>query len=258
MSQTARAGDYHAWATFGVGSWKQVRVLTETLDDKGAVERTSTSEIKTTLLAVDGASFTLKVKVTIEVAGKRFESEPTTVKQGFLGEAVGQQVETKLLGQGEVTICGRRHPTDVRRVTIRGDGTTRVSTIQYSDDVPPHVLRRETKITSTDSKPNGGDSLVEVIAVDMPYPVLTEVKPSAYVRTVQSHGNGLSATTVEVHCVDVPGAVVAQSKNEYDAAGKVVRRSTLELQGYEVARPVQRQPQPSGRRRLFHHFRSRR
>jgi hypothetical protein len=258
MSRTAIADDDHAWARFTIGSWKKVRVFTETLDDKGQVERASTSETKSTLVAVDEASFTLKVEVTVEVAGKRFVSQPTTITQGFLGEAAGQRVATESLGAGEVTICGQRYPTEVRRVTIHGDGVTRVSTIQVSDEVPPYTLRRETKTTSTDGKPDGGDSLVEVIAVDMPYRVFTKVKPTAFVKTVQTQSNGLMTATVEVHCVDIPGAVVTHSKIEYDAAGNIVRRSTLELIAYEVVGPAPPQPPPSGRRRLFHRFRSRR
>ena len=45
--------EHHPWGAFRPGAWKQVCVVTETLDEKGFVKNTSTIETKTTLISVD-------------------------------------------------------------------------------------------------------------------------------------------------------------------------------------------------------------
>ena len=104
------------------------------------------------------------------------------------------------------------------------------------------------------------ETVVEVLAVDMPYRVLTQVKPAAFVRTVQTQRGAVLVSTIEIHCVDVPGAVVAHSSHEFDANGRIIRRSVLELVDYEVVRSPPTTPTSSvndGRRRLFYHRRTR-
>ena len=41
----------HVWGRFDAGTWKQVRIVTDTLNSRGQVVDTSTTDIKTTLLA---------------------------------------------------------------------------------------------------------------------------------------------------------------------------------------------------------------
>ena len=63
-----------------------MRVVTESLNAQGNVESVNTTDIKTTLTQLESSSYTLKVEVTVEVAGRRFAAEPKLVKQGFHGE----------------------------------------------------------------------------------------------------------------------------------------------------------------------------
>ena len=93
LTLTAAGQDFHPWTHFEVGSWKQVRVVTESLDVQGNVESVNNNDTKTTLTQRESTSYTLKVEVTVEVAGRRFQSEPKAVKQGLHGESLGQPVE---------------------------------------------------------------------------------------------------------------------------------------------------------------------
>jgi len=188
----------------------------------------------------------------VEVAGKRFQAEPKYVTQGFNGESPGQRAVIKSTGTGEVTICGRRYPCQIRQIAINGDGTSKVSTVYCSDQVAPYVLKSETK--ANDAQGVTYESLVEVLAIDMPSKVLTEVKPSALVSTVQKQRGGTASVTIEVHCVDVPGHVVSHTSKELDPEGRVVRRSTLELMDYEMRNPVQQSSKVVVKKRLFHYY----
>ncbi len=44
------ARDLHVWGRFDPGTWKRVRIITDTLNDRGAVADTTVTETKTTLL----------------------------------------------------------------------------------------------------------------------------------------------------------------------------------------------------------------
>ncbi len=246
--------EHHPWGRFGLGSWKQVRVLTETLDSSGNVVNTTTTETKTTLIDVDDQSYTLELEVTVEVAGKRFSAQPQIVRQGFNGQSDGYAVTYKSIGPGIVTIDGQRIPSEVRQITINGGDSKRVSTVYYSDQVDPYVLKRDTTSTDAAGQVTQFQTQVDVMAVNMPYKVLTEIKTASHVKTIHKREKG-STITLEVHCADVPGGVVSHSSKELDETGHLIRRSTLELidyAGFDDAEDPE-----VGRRRLFNRLRSR-
>ena len=62
---------------------------------------------------------------------------------------------------------------------------------------------------------------------------LSNIKTAAFIRTVQQHAKG-TTVTLEVYCPDVPGGVVANTSKESNEAGRIVRRSTLELLDYGI------------------------
>lgn len=248
---TPSIGDRNAWAQFGVGSWKLVRVYTETLGESGEVKSVSIAETKTTLHQADEKGYTLKVEVTVEVAGKRFTAEPKYLAYGYHGELQGQKVEVQQLGNGHAEICGRKYITGSRRIVINSDTVQSISTVEYSDDVAPYFLKRTTESIDNETKTRNYHSIVEVVAVEMPEKVLTEVKSAAHVKTIESFGNGGNKVTLEVHCDSVPGGVVSHTSRQLGADNQITR-STLELVDYEaiMKAPVGKEP-TTGRRRLF-------
>lgn len=249
---TPAVGDKHAWAQFGIGSWKLVRVYTETIGESGQVESVSITEAKTTLDKTDERGYALNVEVTIEVAGKRFRAEPKYLAYGYHGELQGQQIDVKQVGSGQAEICGQKYPTVSRQIVINTDTTQSISTVEYSDDVAPYYLKRSTESIDNETKLRNYHSVVEVVAVDMPEKVLTEVKSASHVKTIESFGNGTSKITLEVHCDSVPGGVVSHTSKQLSADGKVSQRSTLNLVEYEVVEkaPLVKESMPE-RRRLF-------
>ncbi len=250
------ASDHHAWARFGVGSWKKVRIYRETFDPDGNLDATSTHETKTTLTEVNDGVYTLRVEVVVEVAGRRFQAEPQTVQRGFNGETVGQNVTITALGNTDLQIGGEKIPTEVRQIIIDGDNSQTVSKVYVSRQGAPLVLKRETTATDAEGKVKSYDATVEVLAMDMPRKVLTEIKPTSHVRTVHRAVDGKTTVTLEVFCSQVPGGLVAHTAKQIGETGLVVERSTLELLDYEtVARPTS--TRPAARRRLLKRHRTR-
>ncbi|HZZ26425.1 MAG TPA: hypothetical protein VFE46_00355 [Pirellulales bacterium] len=226
--------DLHVWGRFDPGTWKQVRVITDALNSRGEVVDTTTTEIKTTLLRADAKRLTLRIEAIVEVGGRRFESPAQIVEYGYYGESPNQPAELKSLGSEPLTVDGRQVSCRIQQLVANTGHDKEITQFFLSDDVEPYVLKRETRIFTADGKsPQDPQTTVEVIALDMPYKVLHEMKSTAYERTIQRSDHGANVT-LDVTSVDVPGGIVARTSKEFDSEGRLVRRSTLELVDYRV------------------------
>src|SRR5262245_47791997 len=166
------ARDLNVWGRFGAGTWKQARIVTETLNDQGRVIDTTITETKTTLVKADSRRLTLRIETTVEVAGKRFESQPQQIEYGYYGEAPSERSESKTVGTERLVIDGQQVPCQIRQVSTSGR-ERQVTLLYLSDDVEPFVMKRETTTLKDDVKPASNPRTTsEVIALDMPYKVL--------------------------------------------------------------------------------------
>jgi hypothetical protein len=237
--------EQHSWGRFPIGSWKSVRVTSESLDEQGKVVNVVVTDTKTTLIAADAGSYTLRVEVTVEIGGKRFSKLAETIRHGYSGEAPGQQIAVKQVGQSQVAIDGRKIPCEVRQATIEAGGVKRVSNFHYCSTVWPHQLKRETMVEGQ-AEDQQATTVAEVVALGLPERIAGEIRPATYVKTTHQQP-GRTIVTLEVHTASAPGGVVSHSSTQTDASGRVTRRSTLELLGYGVPDP--RPEEFSGRRR---------
>jgi len=208
--------------------------VTEEFDERGDLKSVSTIETKTTLTRVTNTGCTLRLDVTVEVAGKRITAQPRDVFLGYLGQANGETAVVKRVGSEVLDVGGKSVSCEVFEVTINGADESTVSTMYHSRSLPPFVLKRVTKATAPKGNAPHHQTLVDVVAVEMPHRVLAEIKTAAHIRTVKKHAKG-STYTLEVFCVDVPGGVVSHTSKDLDEAGRLIRRSTLELLEYGAA-----------------------
>jgi hypothetical protein len=232
-----------------------VQVIGETFDTRGSVTNITSTETRTTLLAVAENSYTLRVDVTVEISGKRFPPQVQTVKYGYFGETPEQTARFKSIGEGEVQIDGRTIPVEKRQITIVGDDFEAQTVVHYSNATPPYQLKRETSTAHT-SEAKSSNTSVEVVALELPQRVLGDVKSAATVKTIKKHAQGTSVT-VETHCDDVPGGVVAHAAAERDGEGHVTRRSTLQIVDYSIGIGRIEEPASVVRRRKYNRARRR-
>lgn len=223
--------DMHPWGRFEPGAWKLVRVVTETLDEKGQVASTSTTDTKTTLLKIDGGGVTLEVQACVEVAGKSFQAEPQTIKQGFNGELVLPDMTLKEPADDQLVIEDRKIPCKVQRIEVVTPNDKTSVGIYYTTAMAPYVLKRSSVTRDAEGKTELSATDFEVLAVDMPIRLRGETRAGIYVKTVHRNVNG-TTTTLAVVLPDVPGGVFSHSSKEVDKTGRVVRRSVLELVEY--------------------------
>jgi hypothetical protein len=244
--ETGISPRHHAWARFQPGAWKLVRVVTESLDEGGHVTSVNTTETKTSLLRTESDGVVLEVEVGVEVAGKQFDGLPQCIKQGFHGELAGGDVRLLPSTSAELSIEDKKVACRSQQVEIHGSSGKTTVDVFFSDTLAPYVLRRQSKTTD----PSGAflsESVSEVVALDMPQRILSEIKNVACIKTVQKTPRG-SVTTLAMSAPEVPGGVVYQTTKETDTNGRLIRRSTLELLNYG-SRPEPERPGLFGRRR---------
>jgi hypothetical protein len=223
----------HPWGQFDPGAWKTVRVETETLNEQGQVVSTSTADTKTTLVDIDNNGVTLEIQACMEVAGKRFEAEPQTVKQGFHGDLAMPNLKLADPVAGQVTIEDQKIHCKVRQLESTGADSKTVTTIYYCLTLSPYILKRESVTTDLEGKNVLSETNMDVISLNMPSEIRQgETRNGAYVMTVHKNGKGTVTTLSLMVLPEVPGGVVFSSSKEVDKTGRLVRRSTLKLVDY--------------------------
>ncbi len=240
----------HPWGRFDPGAWKLVHVVTETLDERGQVVGASMADTKTTLIDIDNDGVTLEIETCMEVAGKRFQAEPQTVKQGFHGELNGPNLRIQEPTSGETLIENRSRPCKIQQLDVLGPTERTTVRLYYSAALWPHVLRREIVTSDLEGKNVSSETSVEVVALDMPVRFREETHGGAFIKTVHKNAKG-TVTELATFLPGVPGGVVSNSTKDVDKSGRLVRRSTLELVDYNVSaekdRPLFNRKHPSRR-----------
>ncbi|MEE8451590.1 MAG: hypothetical protein V3R99_06730 [Thermoguttaceae bacterium] len=236
--QASIAREHHPWGRFEPGAWKLVHVVTETLDEKGEVASTSTTETKTTLVKVEKDGVTLKVEVSVKVAGKVFDAEPQTVKQGFHGELIGEQLKIKEAGKGEVTIEQRKIPCQVLRLENSGSTSNTVTNLYYSAQVAPHILRRESVTTDLDGDTILSETTVNVVTLNAQCEGFDQMQ-LIRVEEIHKHPKG-TVTTTALTSPNLPGGIIQQKSEELDENGRAIRHITLEMVKYGLEEESER------------------
>lgn len=233
--------ELHPWGRFPAGSWKRVRTTSQALDEKGQVLSESITDTRTTLTAVGPESYTLQTEVTVEVASRWITGLPQITRHGYLGETPPQPVSVRRLADATLTLDGRTVNCQVRQIVLSSEGGKLIHTLHLAEQTPPFVLRRESTLENgSNNEDKRRTALVEVVALELPFRLRGELKAASLIKTTQYLARGLK-TTFEIHCQEVPGGVAAHWATETNAAGRVIRRSTLELLDFGV--PSEEEPE---------------
>jgi hypothetical protein len=216
-----------AWAKFGSGSWKTVRIVNKSYDENGTLAKEGVTMTQTEVARVTRRSFSLQVRTTMEMMGEQFPSDPQLIERNF-GE---QTPVTTSIGKEEVTIKGQEFPTEVVQTVIDGDNATRTSTVHFCKQTNPQVLKRVTVAKDPRNDHVKSHTTVTVTELDKTVDVLGELKSCWTVTTVIKVGDS-THTTTETHCADVPGELVKRTTEQHNSLGRLVHRSELELVGY--------------------------
>ncbi len=225
---------FHPWGRFHVGSWNRVRIISETVDDKGEVVATSISDTRATLIERGLESYSLKLETSVEMAGKRIPGEPKIVKLGYAGENLGEQLSYRNVDDASMFIGGRMIDCGVQEVEIVGIGQKLVSLIRYAKGVAPFVLHRKTTQTDLSHPNQSNETEFEVVGLEIPCKVCGVLRNTAHTKLVQRGPRG-STESLSVVSAVVPGELVSQTSKKTDDRGREIHRSSLDLVSYYVA-----------------------
>jgi hypothetical protein len=220
--------ELHPWGKFEPGAWKRIHVVTEIFGEQDAVATTNLSDSKITLFDIDEDSLTLETQVCVEIAGKKFDSDPQLVKQGFHGETLSPNLKLVESAAGQLEVEDRKIPCQVLKLES-ANGTSKTSTtIYFSAVVAPNILKRESKTTDTEGKNVLSETTATLVSLDMPYQIQGQIRMVSHLKTVQKSPKG-TVVTLAVLSPEIPGGIITLSSKELDANGRLVRRSTQEL-----------------------------
>lgn len=224
---------FHVWGRFQPGSWVVVRQNVETLDPMGQVVSTSSTETRTTLAGVEDKCLTLQVQASLEVGGKKLDGPTQELKQGPQGERPDTPVSFTVVGEEDLKLQGRTYRCRVEQSESTADGKKTVTRVWSSPDAEPFDLRRQTTVVDETAGKVVEETTVEVVSLAQQRRILARFRPAAEIRIVYRHPHG-STTARAVNCPDVPGGIVSQSAEDFDADGKLLRRTNLELVDFET------------------------
>ncbi|GAA4422824.1 hypothetical protein [Bremerella cremea] len=225
--------EHHEWASFPEGSWKQVKQVTETFKD-GELVSSMTTTLTIRLKEVGQDYIVLEREAKSEVSGQVFEKPIREFRSGINGQSGGQRVRITPAGEQKISILGKPFKCEVRQMEVLDEPTKIVGKVFYNPETPPYILRREYTFTPVGAETPQKQMVSEVIALNKPYPVLTEIKTVAFI-VQKTTSSDETTETVEAQCADVPGFVVGTWMTAYDANGKLKSKTTVQLLNYEVA-----------------------
>lgn len=217
----------HAWSRFGPRAWKDLRLRTYTVDERGQVLRSSTSIARTRVTRVERQSFSLCVSSTVEVAGREIYTGPQTLTR----DVAPRVQSSEAIGSDKVVIDGQEYGAEVIRFVTTSGTQTEENTIYFCKDSTPQLLRRVTTTQDPAHPDERSETTVTVTELNGMTDILGEMKRTWSTTTVVRR-HDKTITTREVNCADVPGELVSQVTEEHDANGVLISREELELVGY--------------------------
>ena len=134
-----------------------------------------------------------------------------------------------------MVIEGRKIPCKVQQLECVVPNGKTMTTIYYSNSVAPFVLKRESVTTDSEGKNVLCETTLDVIGFNLPLSVKIRGEPRTGIRTktVRKSDTGIITTWADF-LPSVPGGVVSDTSKELDKAGRLIRRSTLQLVDYST------------------------
>jgi hypothetical protein len=249
-SQPPIRHDQHPWARFPIGSWKQVRIVEQTLDADGRVTSESIMLRVERLHDVNPEHYSLSQEITIEVGGRQVEAPPKTVTLGLWTHEPGAVESVSEAPPEPISADGREIESHVLNVVTGGEAHTVTTRLWYAPDKSPYLLRSVSEAVLPSSQETVWLRSRKILATALPFVLRTEqVAASFYEEQLTSAKSSRQSILVWVD--QVPGGLAKRWTKETDAEGQLVRREVESLLDWGIdgrsAADAPRPPDPATR-----------
>jgi hypothetical protein len=192
----------------------------------------SVSETRSTLADANDSAVTLHVQASLEIGGKKFDGAPQTLREPLVGESSDNSSVVDL-GEESILVQGRPYRCNVQQTESVVDGRKRTVKTWLAPHVAPYVLRKLTTTRNPATNQIVSETQMDVVSLSVERRILARLRPVAEVRIVERHDRG--QTRAQAYCCpEVPGGIVSQTAEEFDAEGKLLRRTNIELVDFET------------------------
>ena len=225
----------HPWGRFLPNTWSIVQTVTVSNIDGRTVQSTQT--VRTTLQSVDESNVTLQEMETVELGRRVVERRPQILQYDFFNEPIQENVQIRSGEPVKLMIDRKVVPCAVRIYEQQTSGGHLTTTVWYTPQVYPYVLRVEKVLRSA----SDGDNVAEQIIRQS----VTLVQETSALRawrgnrrnrtytlqTVERVGNITRIT--DARCSwDVPGGLLESTTRELDAQNREIRLSVSRMTNY--------------------------
>jgi hypothetical protein len=222
--------EQHPWMRHTPGSWREFRLIAETLDPNGrqlGQDRITQREV---LTAVDATSYVIELSATVETAGRVMQGQwqPRVLQSLVVGQA-NLLSQAKLPEVVQLSIDGRTIECEVWEIRYHCDARQLVDRLYYNANFRPYILQRETtELSDEPGQAPRSTEQMQVTASTLPYLWHDEQITCSATRTVRQSGKG-RRVEVALTSLQVPGGEVAVWSTEWDAQGNQIGAQTVEL-----------------------------
>ena len=226
----------HPWTRFLPGSW--VRTQTVTITDYQGRKVLNVSETKTILESVDKDSLTLKSISMVNVGGRSVEKPPETETLDFYSERVIEGTTIEQRPSTTLTVDKQLIPCEVRSYVLLTEETKQRTTVWYSTQIHPYILRVERVLTTaaTDKNPEErilSSSTTELRETDALRPLrLRRSREGKYTYQTITKTGDMTTETVTKGSRLITGGLDNQIVREFDRDGKVIRTTETRMINY--------------------------
>ena len=234
MTLTAKE---HPWGNFLPNSFCIIQ--TSTIDNIDGQAVPSSKTVRMVLKAVDKSGVILEETETLQFDGRNIVKQPQIVKYDFFQERIQENVQVTQGESVKLMIGHKGVPCSVRMYEQQTSGGHLTTTIWYTSQVYPYVLRVEKILRSTPSiDKTGGQIIRESVTLVQETSALRNPRGARRNRTytlqtVEKAGN-ITKTTDALYSWDLPGGFQESTTVERNAQNKEIRRSVSRTINYHV------------------------
>ena len=232
MTMTAKE---HPWGNFLPDTWRIVQTVTSSNIDGRSVQSQQT--VRTTLVSVDAGSITLRKTETLNIGGRPVEQPPQIVRYDFFQEPIQENVRIRYGEPAKLEIDKRVVPCAVRIYEQQTSGGHLTTTIWYTTQLYPYVLRVERILRASPEGDNSGGQIIRQS--------VTQVQETSALRILRGNRRNRTYTLQTVERIgnitritdarcswDVPGGLLESTTRELDAQNREIRRSVSRMTNY--------------------------